>query len=160
MVCATKPDLCHVYVPIFVHSDQTSPLIGIATFFFLCTSRLFWIATFSFFGWFYFHCFLSFVIAQFWVIQCIGDLFGAFVNGSSIVGNASLFLCVKGTKIMCCATIVDQCIELLPKSVHSNQSSHLIGVTTFSFLCNWWFCHFQRSILGGTISFNQVFFLS
>jgi hypothetical protein len=47
---------------------------------------------------------LSFGIGQFWVIQGERDLFGTFVNGKSIVGNGSLFLCVKCTKIILFAT--------------------------------------------------------
>ena len=39
-----------------------------------------------------------------WVIQCERDLFGAFVNDESIVGNASLFFGVKRTKTLCFAT--------------------------------------------------------
>ena len=42
-----------------------------------------------------------------WVIQCEGDLFGAFVNGNSIVGYASLFFRVECTKMVLCAIKID-----------------------------------------------------
>ena len=68
------------------------------------------------------------------VIQVEGDLVGAFANGNSIVGNASLFFGVKSTKMMCCATIPDLCLVLLPILAYSYQSSLLIGIPPFSFL--------------------------
>jgi len=111
MLCATIRDLRCVSVPILAYSYQTSLLIGITTFSFL----LWW--------WFYFQCFLSFVIVHLWVIQCEGDLFSTFANDESIVGNASLFFGVECTKVLCCATNFDLCHELLPTLVHSYQTS-------------------------------------
>ena len=66
------------------------------------------------------------MFTSFWVIQCVGDLFGAFVNDESIVpvGNASLFFGVACTKVVCFATIPDICLVPLPVlAQHSYQTS-------------------------------------